>query len=182
MPQNRSMAAELAQRIRQGDPAAEADFIERYSRGLLYLLRRMTRSFELAEDLHQEVFRVALERLRGRGIDDPEKLGEFLNGIARNLFFTELRRQARYGAETLDAFAEPVAPQGSPMHDLLAEERTQLIQKLLDDLPSERDRQLLFRFYIAEEEKETICIDLGLSSSHFTSGSSSGHASDSKIC
>ena len=34
-------------------------------------------------------------------------------------------------------------------------------------MKSARDRQVLFRFYIAEENKEDICSDLGLSSLHF---------------
>jgi RNA polymerase sigma-70 factor (ECF subfamily) len=38
---------------------------------------------------------------------------------------------------------------------------------VLAELPSERDRQVLFRFYLAEEDKDQICKDLGLSSLHF---------------
>ncbi len=32
---------------------------------------------------------------------------------------------------------------------------------------TDRDRQILYRFYIAEEDKERICADLDLSSLHF---------------
>jgi RNA polymerase sigma-70 factor (ECF subfamily) len=38
---------------------------------------------------------------------------------------------------------------------------------VIDELPTDRDRQLLFRFYIAEDDKERICADLGLTSLHF---------------
>jgi RNA polymerase sigma-70 factor, ECF subfamily len=38
---------------------------------------------------------------------------------------------------------------------------------VINELPSDRDRQILFRFYIAEEEKERICADLCLTGLHF---------------
>jgi RNA polymerase sigma-70 factor (ECF subfamily) len=41
------------------------------------------------------------------------------------------------------------------------------VRKVLGELKSERDRQVLFRFYVAEEEKEKICASLGLTSLHF---------------
>jgi RNA polymerase sigma-70 factor (ECF subfamily) len=41
------------------------------------------------------------------------------------------------------------------------------VRKLIGELPTDRDQQLLLRFYVAEEEKETICAELGLDSLHF---------------
>jgi RNA polymerase sigma-70 factor (ECF subfamily) len=35
------------------------------------------------------------------------------------------------------------------------------------ELGSDRDRQLLFRFYVGEEDKDRLCRDLDLSSLHF---------------
>ncbi|MCP4664535.1 MAG: hypothetical protein GY856_54820 [bacterium] len=34
-------------------------------------------------------------------------------------------------------------------------------------MPTERDREVLSRFYLAEEDKEQICCDLGLAGEHF---------------
>ena len=88
-------AAELARRIAAGDAAAESELVERYSRGVLYLLRRTTRDPDLADDLHQETFRVVLERLRGKGIAEPERLAGFIRSTARNLFIGDYRKRAR---------------------------------------------------------------------------------------
>ena len=46
--EERQAAAALTARVRRGDPSAEAEVVERYSRGLRYLLRRRTRDPELA--------------------------------------------------------------------------------------------------------------------------------------
>jgi len=38
---------------------------------------------------------------------------------------------------------------------------------VIGELDGDRDRELLFRFYIAEEDKERLCEELGLTSLHF---------------
>lgn len=162
-----SIAEDLVRRIALGDRAAESELVERYSQGLLYMLRRLSRSLELAEDLHQETFRAVLERLRRRGLDEPKKLAEFLRAVARNLFHLELRRQLRHPAEHLETADAPTAATDQPLGRILNEERSQIVRQLIAELSTDRDRQLLYRFYIAEEEKETICVELGLDNQHF---------------
>lgn len=50
---------------------------------------------------------------------------------------------------------------------LLRKEKARAIRQVLRQLNSERDREVLYRFYIAEEHKEQICADLGLTNLHF---------------
>lgn len=42
-----------------------------------------------------------------------------------------------------------------------------LLLEVLDQLSIPRDRELLRRFYLQDEDKEAICSDLGLSAQHF---------------
>src|SRR3954451_5524258 len=70
-PDEAEIATDLVRRIAAGDGAAEAALVERYSRGVLYLLRRLGAPPELADDLHQETFRIVIERLRRQGLEDP---------------------------------------------------------------------------------------------------------------
>ncbi len=167
-PGEADAAVDLVRRIAAGDPAAEEELVARYSRGLLCLLRRLGASPELAEDLHQETFRILLERLRRRGLDDPAGLAAFLRGTARNLAVAERRKTARRKTdadpEGLDRATHP-AP--SQLAAVLHEEEAETVRRLIHELPTDRDRQLLFRFYVAEEDKATICADLALDSLHF---------------
>ncbi|HEV2666451.1 MAG TPA: hypothetical protein VG324_16150, partial [Blastocatellia bacterium] len=55
----------------------------------------------------------------------------------------------------------------NPLEELLQKERAAIARQIINELKSDRDRQVLFRFYIAEEEKKRICEDLGLTSLHF---------------
>lgn len=162
------VAAALVQRIRSGDSRAESELVERYSRGLLFFLRRTTRSPTLSDDLHQETFRIALERLRRDGLGEPEKLSSFLLGTARNLFLGDYRKRARRGEDLeADPGVDPHDPRPGQLDAYLRREQSASVQRLIAELPTDRDRQVLLRFYVAEEDKESICADLGLSSLHF---------------
>lgn len=162
------IAAGLVRRVQRGDPRAEEELVERYSRGLLFFLRRTTHDATLSEDLHQETFRIALERLRGDGLDDPEKLSGFLLRTARNLFIGHYRKRTRRNEiQEPEEPAEPPADGPGQLDLMLRQEQTAAVQRLIRELPTDRDRQILLRFYVAEEDKEAICADLGLSSLHF---------------
>src|SRR5262250_76108 len=63
-PDEAAISAGLVRRIAARDAAAEGELVERYRRGILYLLRRLGAPPELADDLQQETFRIVIERLR----------------------------------------------------------------------------------------------------------------------
>lgn len=161
------VAADLVQRIVRGDAAAETEMVERYSRGLLFLLRRMTSNPDLADDLHQETFRIVLERLRRRGLEDPERLAGFLNRTARNLVIGDYRKTTRRRTDSLEDTDRAADPAPGQLHQTLLDEEASFVRRLIGELRPDRDRQILYRFYIAEEPKERICSDLELSSLHF---------------
>jgi len=167
-PGEAEIATDLVRRIAAGDASAEEALVLRYSRGILYLLRRLGAPPDLAEDLHQETFRIALERLRRRALDEPAALAGFLRGTARNLIIAERRKTARRRTDMDDEeLAQTVHPAPSQLSDVLRDEEAESVRRLIDELATDRDRQVLLRFYVAEEEKESICADLGLDSIHF---------------
>jgi RNA polymerase sigma-70 factor (ECF subfamily) len=160
--------ADLVSRIRAGDQRAEEALVERYRRGVVIIIRREVRDAAAEDDLYQETFRIALEKIRRGDVREPEKLSGFICSLARNLAINYFRRAARQGSltEIDEAHAVPhSAP--SQLEELLRREKARIVRQVINELKSDRDRQVLFRFYIAEEEKERICTDLGLSSLHF---------------
>jgi RNA polymerase sigma-70 factor, ECF subfamily len=163
------VATDLARRIAAGDETAESELVSRYSRGILYLLRRLGVPPELAEDLHQETFRIVLERLRQRGLAEPAGLVGFLRGTARNLALAEQRKTIRRRTDgtDLEDLAETRDPAPSQLSSVLQEEETSLVRRLIGELATDRDRQILLRFYVGEEDKGRICADLGLDRLHF---------------
>lgn len=161
-------AADLAARIAAGDAEAEAELVDRYGPPLGYLLRRWTRDPAAAEDLYQETFRVALQKIRGGELRQPDRLAAFLRSLAKNLCIHSFRRRnLREVSDDGDRAALLPDPMRGPLGELLARERAALARKVLLDLPGPRDREILARYYLAEEDKERICTDLGLAAGHF---------------
>ncbi len=164
--------ARLVERIRSGDRRAEEDLVERFSHGLSLMLRRLARDPSLAEDVHQETFRVVLKKARAGEIREGEKLAGFLRGTARNLLLAEWRKGARLerdgDAEALgEAGRDPAADVAPQLRQVLRHEEASLVRKLLGELRFERDRQILVRFYLSEDTKHEICADLGVEVARF---------------
>ncbi len=165
-----AVAADLVRRISDGDREAESRLVELHSRGLSYLLRHLTGDRSLSEDLHQETLRIVLEKIRRGELREPEKLAGFIRSTARNLSMAEFRKAARRPElEDVEAIgaAEPADPAPSQLSRVLLEEDRRRVRQVLGELRSDRDRELLYRFHIAEEPKDEICDALGLSSRQF---------------
>lgn len=132
------------------------------------ILDRHTNGRPEAEDLFQDTFRIGLEKLRRGELREPAKLPGFLAQIARSLAIEHYRKIARRKTDAdTDAVLDAVASGESPLSGLLARENAALVRRVLQDLANERDRQILLRFYIAEEDKDRISADYGLSSLQF---------------
>lgn len=159
---------ELVAGIRSGDRKAEERLFEVYGRGIAILLDRHTNGRPEAEDLLQDTFRLVLEKLRSGELREPSRLPGFIAQIARSLAIEHYRKAARRKTEPdSDALAEVAASGSGPLSDLLARERADLVRQVIQELGTSRDRDILLRFYIAEEDKDRISADLGLSSLQF---------------
>lgn len=163
-----SSPADLAARIRARETAAEDELVRRYSRGVRFVISQSVADRGQAEDVYQETFRLALEKIREGEVREPERLSGFLMGIARTLVLEHFRRAARAQVREQDFSGRqiPVA-EPSPLDRLLRQEQAALVHRVLAALPSDRDRSVLYRFYVADEDKDAICDNLGISGLHF---------------
>ena len=159
---------DLVNSIRGGSRQAEAELVERYSHGVMIIIRREVRDTAVADDIYQDAFRIVLEKIREGDLREPERLSGFVCGVARNLVIDYFRRAARQEnvAEIEEAALLP-HPAPDQLQELLQKEKADLVRQVLKEMPNERDIQALYRFYIADDDKEQICADLGLTSLHF---------------
>jgi len=161
-------ATSLVNRVAAGDRRAEAEMVERYSRGLRFLLRRKTRGLELAEDFLQETWAIAVVKIREGGLSDPGRLAGYLAGIANNLAHSEWRRVNRQRTSVNSEIVDLIPDESSnPFRHVSRAEVCHEVRDLLGGLKKERDREILKRFYLQEEDKASICSYLGVDSTHF---------------
>lgn len=162
VPELAASAASLAQRIRDGDRSAEAELVQTFSRGIRVILRHIARDAALVEDLHQDTFRIGLERVRAGALRDAAQLGGFLAGLARNLAIEHFRKARRSVPEDDAALDRLESPAPSASELLEREEDARRVARVLEALPTERDRAVLRRFYLGHEDKDVLCTELGV--------------------
>jgi RNA polymerase sigma-70 factor (ECF subfamily) len=160
---------ELSRRIREGDVSAESELIRQFEPGLRVLLRRRTGGdYGLLQDLVQETLLVVIQRLRGVGIDDPQKLAAFTAQTARNLAIASLRKAKRQrtvvDSEATERNADPARSVDGVAADL---EAALAVRALLRELPYPRDRLMLKRFYLDDHDKQIICQEMDLTEAAF---------------
>lgn len=159
---------DLVALIQAGDRRAEERTVELYGRAVALLLDRHTNGRPEAEDLFQDTFRTALEKLRRGELREPEKLPGFLAGIARSLAIEHYRKTARRKTEPdSDALLDVTAAGAGQLGQILERENATIVRRVIRELNNARDREILLRFYIAEEDKDRICADHGLTSLQF---------------
>lgn len=158
----------LVEGIRRGESSAEEALIARYGRAVRIVLRQLLRGRSEAEDLFQETFRLAIEKIRGGELREAATLPRFITSLARNLAINLFRLETRRRTDSdSEAVAERSRTPPEQLGRLLIQEKAELVRRVIGELRSDRDRQILYRFYIAEEDKSSICEDLDLDSLHF---------------
>jgi RNA polymerase sigma-70 factor (ECF subfamily) len=149
------------------DPVSHLTAVYRDYPGLRALILRRVRDPEAAADILQDAAVTTLEKLRSGEIAHPENMGGYLYRVALN-HLRNHRRKDRTAVSSADALNEL---QGT--EDDLEWERVgrpqwaEAARRMLDEMPAERDREILVRFYLNDEDKEQICRDLRLSEEHF---------------
>lgn len=161
---------EWVRRITAGDADAEEELVRRYQDGIAIIINQIVRNESITEDLSQETFRIALEKIRDGDVRDPERISGFICGVARNLALDYVRKMRRLTNQEELGTAEQIRdPRPDQFEQLLNKERAEIVRQVISKLKVERDREVLFRYYIAEEDKDQICADLNLTSHQFNS-------------
>jgi RNA polymerase sigma-70 factor (ECF subfamily) len=163
----------LVARIARGDPDAEREFVERFRRGVQVLVRRHCRPNDpVVDDLAQEVLVDVLQRLREGALRDGDALPGYLRNAAVFAAQAEYRRRARRGETgiAVDPDSLDARNGGGDVDPALGAQREQLarqVRQLLAETGTPRDREILRRFYLQEQERDEICAALGIEPDHF---------------
>lgn len=158
---------ELVNRILAGDAIAENEMINRYRAGLKAMLFKRTRDRHTAEDIEQDTWVLAVQKIRADELKDKGKLKSFILSIGRNRAVMEYRGAKNQYHDSDDKLADVAVKDSAPEEDIDKKRMAEVVRKLLLELPKTRDREILRRFYLLDHDKQDICRSYELSPAHF---------------
>jgi RNA polymerase sigma-70 factor, ECF subfamily len=149
------------------DPVSHLAAVYRDFPGLRALILRRVRDPEVAADILQDAAVTTLEKLRSGEIAHPENLGGYLYRVALNHLRNHYRkdRSALSSAEALEEL--PASEDDADWESIGGRQWAIVARRMLEEMPVARDREVLVRFYLDDEDKEMICSELRLSEEHF---------------
>jgi RNA polymerase sigma-70 factor, ECF subfamily len=143
------------------DADAENFLVTHFSRPVQSKLRVHLRSPDLIQDARQEtLLRVLRYFHQGKTLDNPSSLPGFVNSVCKNVALEFLRSHTRHpqmpenGPDTRD-------PGCGPEAHAMTEEQRRIVAQVLSEMP-ERDRILLRRVCLDEEDKDVVCREYGV--------------------
>ena len=150
------------------DRAAIESLIARQYTGLRLLIQRRTGDPEVAADILNQAACTTWEKWQTGQVHRPEQIGGYIFQVAMNL----LRNRRRSVSERADRRSDPdvigTLPSEASAEDRWLDKKLGLrVKHILKELPTARDREILVRFYLQEEEKDAICRDLALDADQF---------------
>ena len=158
---------DLVGRIEAGDRSAESELVELYGHYIQLILLKRTGSVQLSDDLCQDTFVVALRKLRAGELKKPKSLLAFIRQIAVNISIRYFRQEKRYVHRDDGTIALLVKFRDNKASRIDKQVTRMELDRLLEQLSVPRDREILRRYYLVDEDKEQIRRDLDLSSAQF---------------
>ncbi len=148
------------QRLRADDPETQRHFVRYFSELLLIKLRARFLPQDVIDDIRQETFvRVLAILRRDGGLENPDRLGPFVNSVCNNILMEQYRSRVR--TSSLEDEDEPQDTTIDLDRRLVSDEARQAVEHVLADM-AERDRRVLKAIFLEEQNKDTVCRDFGV--------------------
>jgi RNA polymerase sigma-70 factor, ECF subfamily len=130
-------------------------------------LRRQIGFVDFEDRLH-DIYLLVVDAIRGGKLREPAALTSYIHGIARLATCSHIGVRARHRrlSGTFQQWLDIRTVKATPEAQLQEKQRMQIMRELLSSL-SERERQVLSRFYLHEQTKEEICLAMNLTTTQF---------------
>jgi RNA polymerase sigma factor (sigma-70 family) len=159
--------SELVERIRQEDPTGMEELYRVFARGIRFYLCRQLGPQELDDRVH-DTFLIVVQAIRRGDLREPERLMGFVRTVVRRQVAAHIDDLVHSRREEVEIDVNSRLPDRSwnPEQSLASRENIALMRRVLDSL-SQRDREILVRFYLQEESQDQICREMELTETQF---------------
>jgi RNA polymerase sigma-70 factor, ECF subfamily len=138
-----------------------------FSRGIRYYLCRQLGPQELEDKVH-DTFLIVVNAIRRGDLREPERLMGFVRTVVRRQVaaYIEQAVHTRREQTDIESGISIADRKQNPEQEAMNSEKTELMKSALSAL-SERDREILVRFYLKEQPQEQICREMSLTETQF---------------
>ncbi len=158
----------IVEQIYAGDARGEHTLIEHYAPALKLILQRRYQDEQLRQDVFQDTFRILIETIRNRTLENPKALASFLQSTATNLAREYIYQENRHRViDQVREVEQVISQEYDAQKQLENKELVEYVRAVTQSMETDRDRLILIRFYLEEEDKALICKQLDLESAHF---------------
>lgn len=158
----------IVSRIRSNDATAMEDLYAVFARGIRYFILRNLGPDELDDRVH-DCFILVAEAIQNGELRDPARLMGYVRTVVKRYIATTIEvavQQRRAQVDYEDNLFCLSDWKEDPERAVMSRQRAEIAQKVMQGI-SNRDREILHRFYVDEQPPEQICDEMGLSFNQF---------------
>jgi RNA polymerase sigma-70 factor, ECF subfamily len=159
--------AALVAQVKSGEDAGMEQLYKLFSRGIRYYLCRQLGPQELDDKVH-DTFLIVVNAIKRGDLREPERLMGFVRTVVRRQVaaYIETAVHNRREQTDLECGISVADRKQNPEQEAMVREKAELMQSALRAL-SQRDRDILIRFYLKEQTQEQICREMSLTETQF---------------
>jgi RNA polymerase sigma-70 factor (ECF subfamily) len=157
----------LVAQIKAGDDSGMEQLYKLFSRGIRYYLCRQLGPQELEDKVH-DTFLIVVNAIKRGDLREPERLMGFVRTVVRRQVaaYIENAVHTRREQADLESGVTVADKTQNPEQEAIGRQKAELMRSALEAL-SQRDRDILVRFYLKEQSQEQICREMDLSETQF---------------
>ncbi len=157
----------LVEQIKAGQDSGMEQLYKLFSRGIRYYLCRQLGPQELEDKVH-DTFLIVVNAIRRGDLREPERLMGFVRTVVRRQVAAYIEQAVHNRREQadLETGISVADRKQNPEQEAMLHQKAELMKSALDAL-SQRDRDILVRFYLQEQPQEQICREMSLTETQF---------------
>jgi RNA polymerase sigma-70 factor, ECF subfamily len=157
----------LVAQIQTGEQAALEQLYKVFRTGVRYYLCRQLGLQELEDRVH-DTFLIIVKAIQRGDLREPERLMGFVRTVAHRQVAAYIGKaiESRRDETDLKDGVTVADRTQNPEQQAIVRQRAELMQSSLSAL-SEKDREILVRFYLEEQPQEQICCEMDLTETQY---------------
>jgi RNA polymerase sigma factor (sigma-70 family) len=157
----------VVEQIRAGDPAGDEALYRNLASGARLFLQRRLATQDVDDRVH-DLFVIIVETIRRGELREPERLMGFVRTVLNRQLNLEISRivRSRHTFMDLESAANLTTAEPTPEQQAVIHQKVALMKQVLGKM-SDREFEVLTRFYLREQSPERIRVDMGLTQTQF---------------